>query len=226
VGVSQYRILDTPRVRGGLSICNIQHPAFRIKISVRKILSVTYSNASAVWRLMMADLKITKYGSGVLREVAEPVGEITAEIRQIAKDMLRIMYDSDGVGLAAPQIGISKRIIVVDVNPYDPSYEPMVLINPEIVESEGQADAEEGCLSVPEIKGEVERAEKVTVVALNLDGRKVRVEGTDLLARALQHEIDHLNGTLFIDHLSRLRQQMIKKQLQKIEKETKLDARS
>lgn len=172
----------------------------------------------------MANLKITKYGSDVLREVAQPVEEITDEIRQIAKDMLKVMYDSDGVGLAAPQVGISKRIIVVDVNPYDPSYEPMALINPEIVERKGEAEAEEGCLSVPEVRGRIKRAGTITVEALNLDGKKVRVEGTDLLARVLQHEIDHLNGTLFIEHLGRLKYQLIKKQLHKIEKETKLDA--
>jgi peptide deformylase len=172
-------------------------------------------------RTLMADPKIVKYGSDVLREVAQPVEEITDEIKQIAEDMLKTMYASEGVGLAAPQIGISKQIIVVDVSPYDPSYEPIILINPEIVEREGQTDADEGCLSVPEVRGPVKRSEKVTVEALNLDGEKLRIEATDLLARALQHEIDHLNGTLFIDHLSRLRQQLIRKHLRKIEKETK-----
>ena len=171
----------------------------------------------------MAKLKLMRYGSDVLRGVAQPVEEITDEIRQIAEDMLKAMYDSEGVGLAAPQIGIPKRIIVIDVDPYDPSNDPIALINPEIVEQEGQEDAEEGCLSVPEIRGDVERAEKVTVEALDLDGNKVRIEGTDLLARVLQHEIDHLNGVLFVDHLGRLKKQLIKKQLRKIEQETKLD---
>jgi peptide deformylase len=169
----------------------------------------------------MADLKIVKYGSDVLRNVAEPVEEITDEIRQLARDMLEIMYDSDGVGLAAPQIGVSKRIIIVDVDPYDPSKDPIALINPEIVDRQGQESAEEGCLSVPEIRGEVKRAGKVTVEGLDLDGKKLRIEATELLARALQHEIDHLNGVLFIDHLSRLRHRLMKKHLQDIEKETK-----
>ena len=169
----------------------------------------------------MANLRVMKYGSSVLRQVAQPVEEITDEIRQIADDMLKAMYDSDGVGLAAPQIGVSKRIVVIDVNPNDLSCEPIALINPEIVEREGQEDAEEGCLSVPEVRGEVKRAEKVTIKALNLDGKKVRIEATDLFARAIQHEIDHLNGVLFVDHLGRLKQQLIKKQLRKIEKETK-----
>ena len=169
----------------------------------------------------MANLKIAKYGSDVLRNVAQPVEEITDEIRQIAEDMLKTMYASDGVGLAAPQVGISKRIIVIDAEPYDLSSEPIILINPEVLEREGEADSEEGCLSVPEIRGEVKRSGKVTVEGLNLDGEKVRLEATDLLARALQHEIDHLNGVLFIDHLNRLKKQLIKKQLLKIERETR-----
>ena len=150
--------------------------------------------------------------------------EVTDDIRQLAENMLETMYTSDGVGLAAPQIGVSKRIIVIDVNPYDPSVEPMALLNPEIVEREGQAEAEEGCLSVPDIRGEVKRAERVTVEALALDDKRVRIEGEDLLARALQHEIDHLNGILFIDHLGRLKQQLIKKQLRKIEKEAQAES--
>lgn len=168
----------------------------------------------------MADTKIKKYGSDVLRQVAEPIEEITDEIRQLANEMLKAMYDSEGVGLAAPQIGVSKRIIVLDVDPYDPSCEPIALINPEIVERTGREDSEEGCLSVPDVRGEVKRSENVTVEALDLDGKKVRIEATDLLARAIQHEIDHLNGVLFVDHLGRLKQQLIKKQLRKIEKET------
>ncbi len=171
----------------------------------------------------MADRKMVKYGSDVLREVAQPVEEITDDIRQIVDDMLGTMYTSEGVGIAAPQIGISKRIIVVDVNPYDPSHKPIVLINPEIVEREGEVDTEEGCLSVPEISGTVKRSEKVTVEGLDLDGKKVRIEATELLARALQHEIDHINGVLFIDHLGRLKRQLIRKQLRKIAEETEED---
>jgi len=171
----------------------------------------------------MAELKIQKYGTDVLRKVAEPVEEITDEIRQLAQDMLKMMYESDGVGLAAPQIGISKRIIVVDPDPYDPDSEPKAFINPEIVERSGEAQADEGCLSVPDIRGTVERSGNVTVEALNLDGEKVRIEATDLLARIFQHEIDHLNGVLIVDHFSRLRKQMVKKQLRRIEEEDKAD---
>ena len=169
----------------------------------------------------MARLKIMKYGSDVLREVAQPVEEITDEIRRLAEDMLDTMYASDGLGLAAPQVGIPSRIIVIDVSPYDPSCDPVAFINPEIVGQGGQVDAEEGCLSVPDIRGDVKRAETVTVEALSLDGEKLRTEADDILARALQHEIDHLNGILFIDHLGRLKRQLIKKQLRKIEAEAK-----
>ena len=164
----------------------------------------------------MADLKIVKYGTEVLRSVAEPVDEITEEIKQIADEMLKTMYVSDGVGLAAPQVGISKRIIVVDVRPDDPAHKPLILVNPEILEREGEADAEEGCLSVPEVRGEVKRARSVKVEGLTLEGEKVCLEATELLARVFQHEIDHLNGVLFIDHLSRLKKQLIKKQLRRI----------
>lgn len=174
----------------------------------------------------MAKLKIFKYGSDVLRAMAQPVENISDETQKMAQDMLRIMYDSDGVGLAAPQVGISSRIIVIDVNSNDLSCEPLIFINPEIIKQAGQVVAEEGCLSVPDVRGEVKRAEKVTLEALNLDGEKVRIEAADLLARALQHEIDHLNGVLFIDHLGRLKRQLIKKQLRKLENETKAEQNS
>jgi len=167
----------------------------------------------------MANLGITKYGNEVLRKVAEPVEEINDEIIKIVNDMLDTLYSSkDGVGLAAPQIGVSKRIIVIDTNPSDDSSKPIVLINPEIVEKDGEISAEEGCLSVPEIRGDVKRYVKVVIEALDLDGNRIRLEGTDLLARVFQHEIDHINGTLFIDHLSRLKQQLLKNRLRKIEK--------
>ncbi|HGJ67390.1 TPA: peptide deformylase [bacterium] len=166
----------------------------------------------------MGELSITKYGNDVLRKVAEPVEEINDEIKQIVDDMLEAMYKFEGVGIAAPQIGISKRIIIVDTEPSNPSSKPIVLINPEIVERYGEMNMEEGCLSVPEVRGDVKRAEKVVVEGLDLEGNKLRIEATDLSARAFQHEIDHINGTLFIDHLGRLKKQLIKNQLRKIEK--------
>jgi peptide deformylase len=169
----------------------------------------------------MDNIKLMKYGSSVLREVAQPVDKITDEIRQIVEDMLAMLYKSDGVGLSAPQIGISMRIAVIDINPYEPSAKPMVLINPEIMDSEGQIEVEEGCLSIPGIRGDVKRAEKVVVKALDLEGNEICIEANELLARVLQHEIDHLNGKFFVDHLGRLKQQLIKKQLRKIEMDVK-----
>jgi len=133
-------------------------------------------------------------------------------------DMLDTLYASDGVGIAAPQIGISKRIIVVDTDPSNASSKPIVLINPEIVEKDGAIAAEEGCLSVPEVRGDVKRYERVVIEGIDLDGKRIKVEGTDLLARVFQHEIDHINGTLFIDYLSKLKQQLLKNRLRKIEK--------
>lgn len=168
----------------------------------------------------MATLKVKQYGSPVLREVAQPVEEIDDEIRNIVKDMIDTMYASEGIGLAAPQIGISKRIIVVDVNPSDVTSKPLVLINPVILDRQGSVEAEEGCLSIPEIRGNVKRYQSVVVEGLNLEGQKVRIEATDLLARVLQHEIDHLDGKFFVDHLSKLKQMTLKNKLNKIAEES------
>jgi len=168
----------------------------------------------------MAKLGVTKYGAEVLRNVAQPVEEINNEIKGIISNMLDTLYASEGIGLAAPQIGIPKRIIVVDINPSDPSSKPIVMINPSIVDQQGQIEFEEGCLSVPDVRGNVKRAEKITVEAIDADGNKIRIEASDMLARVVQHEIDHLNGKLFIDHLSRIKQQLIKKQLRKIQSES------
>jgi peptide deformylase len=166
----------------------------------------------------MANLGITKYGNAVLRKVAEPVDKINDEIRRIVADMIDTLYGStDGVGIAAPQIGVSKRIIVIDANPSDANAKPIVIINPEIVECSGEVKEQEGCLSIPEVKGDVKRFAKIAVEGIDIDGNKFRIEGTDLLARVLQHEIDHINGILFIDHLSRLKMQLLKNQLRKIE---------
>lgn len=142
--------------------------------------------------------QITKVGDPVLREVAKKVPKITPNIVKLLENMADTMRDGDGVGLAAPQIGISKRVVVIDVG--DGLIE---LINPEIISSEGEEIDCEGCLSIPGIQGDVIRAKKVTVEALNRFGKKFSVTGEGLLARCLQHEIDHLNGVLFIDKIVR-----------------------
>lgn len=137
---------------------------------------------------------IMKAGDKVLKEVAAPVAKIDKRIKQLLDDMAQTMYGADGVGLAAPQVGVSLRVIVVDIG--DGLIE---LINPVIIVQEGCEKGNEGCLSVPGLYGEVERFAKVTVEGLDRAGKKLRITGTGLLSRALQHEIDHLEGVLFID---------------------------
>ncbi|HVX42211.1 MAG TPA: peptide deformylase [Gemmatimonadaceae bacterium] len=149
----------------------------------------------------MSILEIRVLGDPILREETTPVPDVTDELRALAKDMFETMYVAKGIGLAAPQIGRSERIAVVDVD--GARY---ALINPEVVESGGgTGKAEEGCLSIPDVYGDVVRPKTVRVRAIGLDGQPYEVEAADLLARCIQHEIDHLHGKLFIDHLSVLK---------------------
>ena len=148
----------------------------------------------------MAVLQIHVLGSPVLRQATTPVGAVTPELVQLASDMFDTMHAAQGVGLAAPQVGRTERIAVVEVE-----HEKHVLINPEIVAREGDIKWEEGCLSIPEVFGDVVRAARVVVRAIGTDGKPFEVEGSELFGVALQHEIDHLNGKLFIDHLSFLK---------------------
>jgi len=160
----------------------------------------------------MAILEIKEYGEPVLREKALPVKEITPEMLNLIKDMVETMYVDSGVGLAAPQVGVSKRIIVIDGEEEDGL---MVLINPEIIEREGEAVEEEGCLSVPGIYSDVKRSSKVTVKALNENGDPIEIAEEGLTARALQHEIDHLDGILFVDRIGRMERQILLNKLKK-----------
>ena len=148
----------------------------------------------------MSLLAIHVLGSPILRQETTPVERMTDELRRLTDDMFDTMHAAKGIGLAAPQIGRPERIAVVDVD-----NNPIVIVNPEIVSTEGSAKAEEGCLSIPEIFGDVERPSRVTIRALNRDGERFELEATELLARCLQHEIDHLHGKLFIDYLSFLK---------------------
>ena len=159
----------------------------------------------------MAILEIKEYGEPVLREKALPVEEITPEILNFIKDMAETMYADSGVGLAAPQVGVSKRIILVDGEEDG----LIVLINPVIIKSEGEVVAEEGCLSVPDIYSQVKRSSKVTVKALNEKGESIEITNEGLIARALQHEIDHLDGILFIDRIGRMERQILLNKLKK-----------
>ena len=159
----------------------------------------------------MAVLKVRKYGDPVLRRRAEPVGEITPAIRAAVDDMIETMYDEVGIGLAAPQVGVSIRLILVD----DGSRGPRALINPTIVGRGGSIRGEEGCLSIPGIFGEVERSEWVRVEAQDAEGHPLAFETRGLQARVIQHEMDHLDGVLFIDRLPPVTRDRIKKKIQK-----------
>ena len=152
----------------------------------------------------MSLLPIRILGDPVLREETRPVDAFTPELQQLIDDMFETMRAARGVGLAAPQVGRPERLTVMDVHG-----ERFVLINPEIVEREGSIKWEEGCLSIPELYGDVTRSARVVVEALDRDGKPCRVEGTELLGVCLQHEIDHLHGKLFIDHLSFLKRQKL-----------------
>ena len=148
----------------------------------------------------MSILDIRVLGDPVLRQATTPIDRVTDEHRRLIDDMFETMYEARGIGLAAPQVGRTERICVVDVDGAK-----FALINPEIIEGEGKKRAEEGCLSIPEIYGDVERRVRTVVRALDRDGAPIEVEGTELLARCFQHEIDHLDGKLFIDYLSFLK---------------------
>jgi peptide deformylase len=160
-------------------------------------------------------LEIHVLGSPILREVTTPVAQVTDDVRRLIDDMFETMYAANGVGIAAPQVGRGERITVIDVG-----QGPIALVNPEIVAiGGGRQRAEEGCLSIPEIYGEVERAAEVTVRALDAQGEPFEVTGTELLARALQHEIDHLHGKLFIDYLSILKRRSAMGRWDKLKKD-------
>ncbi len=158
----------------------------------------------------MAVLQIRKFPDPVLRRKALPVEEINGNLQHLIEDMIETMHDAPGIGLAAPQVGVSKRLIVVDVS-HKEDHPLIVLLNPEIIDAEGKIDSEEGCLSIPGYVTTIRRSERVFVRGLDREGRPVEIEAAGLLARALQHEIDHLNGILFIDRMSPIKREFFKK---------------
>lgn len=164
----------------------------------------------------MARFPILEYPDPRLRITAEPVTKVDAEIKTLVADMLETMYGAAGIGLAATQVDVHKRVLVIDIS--DERNEPHCFINPEIVARDGKATGEEGCLSVPDIYESVERAEKITVKALDREGRPFELEAEGLLAICVQHEIDHLDGKLFVDYLSELKRQRLKKRMIKKQK--------
>lgn len=153
-------------------------------------------------------LEVFKYPNPVLREKSLPVGEITPEIRTLAANMLETMYENDGIGLAAPQVGVLLRLIVIDLSGPEEREAPMVFINPELELLGEKVESEEGCLSVVDYRNSLIRNERVRVRALDLEGAVIDMEAEGLMAICLQHECDHLDGVLFIDHLSRLKRNL------------------
>lgn len=162
-------------------------------------------------QLNMAILGIRKYPDEVLKKKALPVDNIDREVKKLVSEMIETMHASHGIGLAAPQVGISKRIIVIDLSPIEKDASPIVIINPQILESDNLIDSEEGCLSIPGYRATIKRAGRVVVKGYDLEGKELLIEGTGLLARALQHEIDHLDGILFVDRMSAVKRELFKK---------------
>ena len=162
---------------------------------------------------------IVKYGDPVLEQQAETITEFdTPELNKLIEDMWESMYAAHGVGLAAPQIGISKRIAVIDVTFKEDPEAKLVLINPEIIRMEGKQSQSEGCLSIPEFRENVTRAKKTTIKAQDAKGNWYEKTGEELLARAFQHEIDHLNGKLYIHHISGLKRDLMRRKIRKLER--------
>jgi peptide deformylase len=162
--------------------------------------------------------EIVKYPEPVLERPGEPVTEFDDELKKLVDDMFESMYEAKGIGLAAPQVGISKRLTVIDLSFKERATDRIVLINPEIIFREGKQYEEEGCLSLPEIREKVTRAAKVRVRAQDVKGKWFELEGEELLARAFQHEIDHLDGILFFRRVSALKRDLILRKIRKMQK--------
>ena len=169
----------------------------------------------------MSVLEIKVYPDKILRKVSEPVKDIDEEVKKLIDDMLETMYSAPGVGLSAVQVGVLKRIISLDPSLGEDLTQVMILLNPEIYEQEGSCIFEEGCLSVPEYFSDIERAERIKVRALDRDGEKVDFEADGLLARVILHEVDHLNGKLFVDHMPKVRKDVFRRKWLKERQEAK-----
>ncbi len=164
----------------------------------------------------MATLDILIYPDDRLRKVARPVDDINAEVTALVDDMFETMYEAPGIGLAATQVNVHQRVVVIDVT--EDKSDPLTLINPEILSTEGEAQGDEGCLSIPGIYESVARAEKITFRALDRSGQPYERDADGLLAVCVQHEVDHLDGKMFVDYLSALKRRRIKKKMLKHEK--------
>lgn len=167
----------------------------------------------------MSLLEIKTFGCPVLRQKASSVEEVTDDIRSLVQDMFETMYAAEGIGLAAPQVGMSIRLLIMDVSPSDPEATPTVLINPEIVSADGEITGEEGCLSLPGVSGEVKRHANIAVRALDENGCSVEYELSEIHSRVAQHEVDHLDGTLVTDHFRTIKRNLLRGQLRKLKRE-------
>lgn len=163
----------------------------------------------------MALLEIKKYPEKVLSQKTEPVTDINGQLQELIDDMSETMYAAPGIGLAAPQVGVSKRVAVIDISTDEKKFPLMVIVNPVISFQEGLVEFEEGCLSIPEYTTKIKRAQKVAVHALDREGKERLIEADGLLAIALQHEIDHLDGMLLIDRMSLIKREFFKKRYKK-----------
>jgi peptide deformylase len=164
-------------------------------------------------------LKIVKYPEPVLSQPGEPVTEFNTELKKLVDEMFETMYASQGIGLAAPQVAVSKRVTVIDLSQGKDPEQKLVLVNPEVIFREGKQYEEEGCLSFPEIREKVQRAAKVKIRAQDLKGKWFEMEGEELLSRAFQHEIDHLDGMLFIFRMSSLKRDLVLRRIRKMQRE-------
>jgi peptide deformylase len=162
--------------------------------------------------------QILKLGAPELRKISEPVVDFNGELEEIAKNMIETMHAASGVGLAAPQIGINIRLVTIDQTAGEDKEKAIVICNPEIVSSEGKQSGEEGCLSIPDFSENVERPMKLVVKGQNLKGEEITFESEGILSRCFCHEIDHINGVLFIDHLSALKRSLIRNKIKKLAK--------
>ena len=172
----------------------------------------------------MALLEIKKFGCPTLRQKASPVQDVNDDLRRLVEDMFETMYDAEGIGLAAQQVGFTERLLILDVRPHDPSKQPLVFINPEILWAEGEFVGEEGCLSLPGIAGDVKRPAQVRVRALDRDGQEFEMDLDGIGAKALQHEIDHLDGVLVLEHFSAIKRNLLRGQLRRLQREGKAQA--
>lgn len=163
----------------------------------------------------MAVLEILKYPHPLLKKRCEKVDRIDGEVKKLIRDMTETMYQANGIGLAACQVGVSQRVIVVDVSPIDPEKEFFAMVNPEVISEEGEIEHEEGCLSVPDCLEKLKRKEKVLVRGFSPAGKEIEISAEGILAIAIQHEIDHVNGVLILDRISRLKREIYRNKLKK-----------